>query len=198
MIKYCITILLVINMYYCNAQTINDYIITKGYDFTITKLTDKAVLHYKRKSISTADTQIIFYNNYQLDLPLEIKWWMQLGENLTILYENDQLISIDPGRKNDLTQGKITKWKMKKYKRKKRHIPENDPIDILGEGLIQTFESDCELLFTNNGYIKSLNKKITVNEVYHFSNGVANILVINNGELSKFIKNNINSFRFKN
>src|SRR5690554_7061174 len=54
----------------------------------------KGILHFDSKIPGRADTQIIFYNNYQLELPLiEIKWWMQLGENLTILYETDQLIS---------------------------------------------------------------------------------------------------------
>lgn len=195
--KYFITILLVINMHYCNAQPINDSIITKGYDFTITKLNDKGVLHFDSKIPGRADTQIIFYNNYQLELPLiEIKWWMQLGENLTILYETDQLISIDPGWKSDLTQGKITRWKLKKYKRKKTHIVEDDPIDILDAGLVQIFKSDWELFFENNIYIESLNKKIVVNEVYHYSNGVVNILVINKGTLNSFIKKNINSFKF--
>lgn len=197
MIKYFITILLVINMHYCNAQPINDSIITKGYDFTITKLNDKGILHFDSKIPSIADAQVIFYNNYQVELPLiEIKWWMQLGKNLTILYENDQLISIDPGWKSDLTQEKITKWKMRKYKGKKRHIVDNDPIDVLDAGLIDLFKSDWELLFTNSTYIESLNKEIIVNEIYHYSNGVVNILVINKGELNNFIKKNINSFKF--
>ncbi len=53
-----------------------------------------------------------------------------------------------------------------------------------------------DFLFENNIYIESLDKKIQVNEVYHYSNGVVDILVVNKGELNDFIKKNIESFRF--
>lgn len=195
--KYFITILLVINTHYSNAQPINDSIITEGGEFIITKLNDRGLLHYEQRSIPLAGMDTIFYNNYQLELPLiEIKWWMRVDENLTILYKNDQLISIDPGWRSDLTEGKITKWKRKRYKRKKRHIVESKPINLLDEGLVQRFKSNWELLFENNIYIESLNKRIGVNEVFHYSNGVVDILVINKGELNSFIKKNINSFKF--
>lgn len=99
---------------------------------------------------------------------------------------------------SDLENVKLTKWKLKKYKRNKKHIVEEDPIDLLEEGLIRLFNSDQELLFTENIYIESLDKKIEVSEVYHYSNGVVDILVINKGELNDFIKKNIESFRFVN
>lgn len=195
--KYLIKFLLFVYGYYGNAQTTNDSIITKGYNFTITQLKDRGVLHYDKKSISTVDRDTVFYNNYKLELPLiNIEWWMQFDEVLTILYENDQIISIDPGRKNDLIQGKVTNWKIKKYKRKKRDLIEEDSIDLFDTGIIQIFKSDCDLLFQEEIYIKTLDRKIKANEVYHYSNGIVNILVINKGDLNNFIKKNIDSFRF--
>ncbi len=195
--RYFIRFFLFLNLCYCNAQIATNSIITKGHDFTIKKINCKALINFDSKIPGITDKQIILYNKYQFELPfIEIKWWMQLDKNLTILYENDQLISIDAGRKSDLENAKLTKWKLKKYKRNKKHIVEDDPIDLLGKGLVRSFKSYEELLFENNIYIESLDKKIQVNEVYHYSNGVVDILVVNKGELNDFIKKNIESFRF--
>ncbi len=197
--KYFIRFFLFLNVCYCNAQIVTDSIVTAGRDFSITKSNAKALINFDSKMPVKADGQIILYNKYQLELPLiEIKWWMQLDKNLTILYENDQLISIDAGRKSDIENAKLPKWKLKKYKRNKKHIVEEDPIDLLDEGLVGSFKSYEELLFENNIYIESLDKKIEVNEIYYYSNGMVDILVINKGELNDFIKKNIDSFRFVN
>ncbi len=197
MMRYFIRFFLFLNLCYCNAQIANDSIVTEGRDFSITKSNAKALINFDSKMPVKADDQIILYNKYQFELPLiEIKWWMQLDRNLTILYKNDQLISIDAGRKSDPENAKLPKWKLKKYKRNKKHIVEEDPIDLLEEGLVRSFKSYEELLFENNIYIESLDKKIQVNEVYHYSNGVVDILVVNKGELNDFIKKNIESFRF--
>ncbi len=199
MMKYFIRFFLFLNVCYCNAQIVTDSIVTAGRDFSITKSNAKALINFDSKMPVKADGQIILYNKYQLELPLiEIKWWMQLDKNLTILYENDQLISIDAGRKSDIENAKLPKWKLKKYKRNKKHIVEEDPIDLLDEGLVGSFKSYEELLFENNIYIESLDKKIEVNEIYYYSNGMVDILVINKGELNDFIKKNIDSFRFVN
>lgn len=199
MMKYFIRFFLFLNVCYCNAQIVTDSIVTAGRDFSITKLNTKALINFDSKMPVKADDQIILYNKYQFELPLiEIKWWMQLDKNLTILYENNQLISIDAGRKSDIENVKLPKWKLKKYKRNKKHIVEEDPIDLLDEGLVGSFKSYEELLFENNIYIESLDKKIEVNEIYYYSNGMVDILVINKGELNDFIKKNINSFRFVN
>lgn len=197
--KYFIRFFLFLNVCYCNAQIVTDSIVTARRDFSITKSNAKALINFDSKMPVKADDQIILYNKYQLELPLiEIKWWMQLDKNLTILYENDQLISIDAGRKSDIENAKLPKWKLKKYKRNKKHIVEEDPIDLLDEGLVGSFKSYEELLFENNIYIESLDKKIEVNEIYYYSNGMVDILVINKGELNDFIKKNIDSFRFVN
>jgi len=197
--KYFIRFFLFLNVCYCNAQIVTDSILTAGRDFSITKSNAKAQINFDSKMPVKADDQIILYNKYQFELPLiEIKWWMQLDKNLTILYENDQLISIDAGRKSDIENAKLPKWKLKKYKRNKKHIVEEDPIDLLDEGLVGSFKSYEELLFENNIYIESLDKKIEVNEIYYYSNGMVDILVINKGELNDFIKKNIDSFRFVN
>jgi len=197
--KYFIRFFLFFNVCYGYAQIANDSIITKGHDFFITKFNDKALINFDSKIPGKADDQIILYNKYQFELPLiEIKWWIQHDKNLTILYKNDQLISIYAGWKSDLENAKLTKWKLKKYKRKKRYTIDNDPFDILDVGLIQIFKDDLELIFTNSVYVESLNKEINVNEVYHYYNGVVDILVINKGELNDFIKKNIDSFRFVN
>lgn len=197
--KYFIRFFLFLNVCYCNAQIVTDSILTAGRDFSITKSNAKALINFDSKMPVKADDQIILYNKYQFELPLiEIKWWMQLDKNLTILYENDQLISIDAGRKSDIENAKLPKWKLKKYKRNKKHIVEEDPIDLLDEGLVGSFKSYEELLFENNIYIESLDKKIEVNEIYYYSNGMVDILVINKGELNDFIKKNIDSFRFVN
>lgn|GEM_PF-4862186 len=153
-----------LNVCYCNAQIVTDSIVTAGRDFSITKSNAKALINFDSKMPVKADDQIILYNKYQLELPLiEIKWWMQLDKNLTILYENDQLISIDAGGKSDIENAKLTKWKLKKYKRNKRYTIDNDPFDILDVGLIQIFKDDLELIFTNSVYVESLNKEINVN-----------------------------------
>lgn len=197
--KYFIRFFLFFNVCYCNAQIVTDSILTAGRDFSITKSNAKALINFDSKMPVKADDQIILYNKYQFELPLiEIKWWMQLDKNLTILYENDQLISIDAGRKSDIENAKLPKWKLKKYKRNKKHIVEEDPIDLLDEGLVGSFKSYEELLFENNIYIESLDKKIEVNEIYYYSNGMVDILVINKGELNDFIKKNIDSFRYVN
>ena len=199
MMKYFIRFFLFLNVCYCNAQIVTDSIVTAGRDFSITKSNAKALINFDSKMPVKADDQIILYNKYQFELPLiEIKWWMQLDKNLTILYENDQLISIDAGRKSDIENAKLPKWKLKKYKRNKKHIVEEDPVDLLDEGLVGSFKSYEELLFENNIYIESLDKKIEVNEIYYYSNGMVDILVINKGELNDFIKKNIDSFRFVN
>lgn len=197
--KYFITLLFfVTNMHYSNAQTVNDSIIAKGSNFTILKSDKIGLLNYNQKLMSLVDRDTIFYNNYKINLPLiEVKWWMQSDEVLTLLYKSDQIISIDAGWKEELKQGKITNWKLKKYKRRKKHIAEDKPIDLNDVGLIQIFKDDWELLFTDNVYIQLLDKKIDVKEVYHYTNGVVNILVINKGELNNFIKKNINSFSFR-
>lgn len=199
MMKNFIRFFLLLNVCYSYAQIANDSIITKGHDFSITKFNGKTLINFDSKIPGKAGEQIILYNKYQFELPLiEIKWWMQLDEILTILYKNDQLISIDAGWESDLENAKLTKWKIKKYKRKKRYTIDNDPFDILDVGLIQIFKDDLELIFTNSVYIESLNKEINVNEVYHYSNGIVDILVVNKGELNDFIEKNINSFRFVN
>src|SRR5690606_26974521 len=185
MMKYFIRFFLFLNVCYCNAQIVTDSIVTAGRDFSITKSNAKALINFDSKMPVKADGQIILYNKYQLELPLiEIKWWLQLDKNLTILYENDQLISIDAERKRDIENAKLPKWKLKKYKRNKKHIVEEDPIDLLDEGLVGSFKSYEELLFENNIYIESLDKKIEVNEIYYYSNGMVDILVINKGELN--------------
>src|SRR5690606_2493880 len=194
MMKYFIRFFLFLNVCYCNAQIVTDSILTAGRDFSITKSNAKALINFDSKMPVKADDQIILYNKYQFELPLiEIKWWIQHDKNLTILYKNDQLISIYAGWKSDLENAKLTKWKLKKYKRKKRYTIDNDPFDILDVGLIQIFKDDLELIFTNSVYVESLNKEINVNEVYHYYNGVVDILVINKGELNDFIKKNIDS-----
>lgn len=100
MMKYFIRFFVFLNVCYCNAQIVTDSVIEKGHDFFITKFNDKALINFDSKTPSKSDYQIILYNKYQFELPLiEIKWWMQLDRNLTILYKNNQLISIYAGWK---------------------------------------------------------------------------------------------------
>lgn len=181
----------------CGAQSLQDSVIMKTRDLEIVELNNKMKLNFDYKMISKVDRDTIFYNKFEMILPLlKIKYFRTSNQIQTIFFENGQVICIDSGFNNKTK--KASKWTFKKYKNKVTNRDSADFFDFF-EAHYNLNYSNLNYIFELNWYLKYPENRFHINEFYIFTNGIATIVVINEGILSKYLRKNINtSFQFMN
>lgn len=185
----------------CQAQSKHDSLVLKTRDLEIKKQNNLMQLYFDYKMNVKLDRDTIYYNKYEMNLPLlKIKSHTTSNQTQVLYFENGEILVIDGGSyiKNKTTFKKNKKWKLKKYKNKVIGKNQENLYDLFEISFINLKNFDFNYIFENNWYILSPENKLTIKEIYLFTNGIATIVVVNDGKLIKYLKRNINSFKYLN
>lgn len=158
-------------------------------------------LYFDYKMNAKLDRDTIYYNKYEMNLPLlKIKSYTTSNQTQVLYFENGEILVIDGGSniKNKTTLKKNKKWKLKKIKNKFIVKNQENLYNLLEISFLNLKNFDFNYIFENNWYVLSPENKLSIKEIYLFTNGIATIVVLNEGKLSKYLKRNINSFKYLN
>jgi len=185
----------------CQAQATHDSLVLKARDLEIKKQNNLMQLYFDYKMNVKLDRDTIYYNKYEMNLPLlKIKSYTTSNQTQVLYFENGEILVIDGGSniKNKTTLKKNKKWKLKKIKNKFIVKNQENLYNLLEISFLNLKNFDFNYIFENNWYVLSPENKLSIKEIYLFTNGIATIVVLNEGKLSKYLKRNINSFKYLN